>query len=714
MRIGNFILLGLTLCTSASATRISVYEAGYPEHRDDNVRVEDVVNIVHDRGAYIEHQIHITFAYDFNSWFFKNYNELELQWSFQMPEEVALYNLFYWKGDSVISAMLLDKWTAEQLFDEKSSPVREPALLTRSLPDRNGIVSFSLRLFPIMRFEKQRIMIQYLVPARPSSGHLRTWLPLPQLTTEAGGADTVRLLYFYHQSPDSVHLVGMENLRFRHFPRDRVWETTFPVKYGDFAELIMPTPIKGDYFIATFTQGTETFYQLAVYLPVLPGSNQPRKILTLVDYNPSNSSGLTAELLLGSLKETMERSLSPRDSVSIIVSLAHPVAGSASWLAATQENLDQIFSPFWGHTFLNINFSQDLLVAAKDFLQQNGTGEIVWISNRADFPSGTEEARKYAREILALFPDKTILHVLDLENVYSMTYYSDYGYGNTSFTFLSELTRISGGNLFFYRFHPLKTALAALFFDKVVHYKEVEVQTRMQNGYTFDRQDHTPFEGYYPLDFPVIQTGRLHGEFPMSVTIIANTLETTTRKEFTISAADVQPGTEHLYKAFYGHLIEKWSRSYQNNWLIGDMIALSLETGLLSPYTAFLVPDNLAPYYVPEFVDETRKGSTPVEPTFTLADSTMQFAAAPNPFNPQTTFYFDLPHRIEGGEYSLSVYNLAGQLVRQWRMAAPMKGKHKILWTGDSDAGIPAASGTYIAVLRAGRQIKSLRLTLLK
>ncbi len=714
MRTRNIIILYLTLFTSAFATRISVYEAGYPQHRDDNVRVENVVNVVHDRGAYIEHQIHITFAYDFNSWFFKNYDELELEWSFQMPEEVTAYNLFYWKGDSVISAMLLDKWTAEQMFNEKSSPVREPALLTRSLPDRNGLVSYSLRLFPIKRFEKQRIMIQYLVPSRPSSGHLRTWLPLPQLTTTDGGANAVRLLYFYHHSPDSVQLIGLENARFRQYPRDQVWETTISAKYGDFAELIMPTPITGEYFISTFAKKTETFYQLAVYPPAMPASNQPRKILTLVDYNPSNSSGLTADLLLGSLKETMERSLSARDSVSVIVSFARTVAGSATWLASTQENLDQIFSQFGGHSFLNVNFSQDLLVAGNAFLQQNGMGEIVWISNRADFPSGTDEARKYARDILALFPDKTIMHVLDLENVYGMTYYSDYGYGNTSFTFLSELTRISGGNLFFYRFHPLKTALAALFFDKVVHYKEVEVQTRMQNGYTFDRQNHAPFEGYYPLDFPVIQTGRLQGDFPMSVTIIANTLATTIKKEFTIPEADVQPGTEHLFKAFYGHQIQKLSRNYQTNWLIGDMIALSLKADVLSPYTAFLVPDNLAPYYVPEFVDETRKGSTPVEPTFALADSMMQFAAAPNPFNPQTTFCIDIPQKIEGGEFYIHIFNLAGQQVRQWRMAAPVEGKYEIRWNGDSDAGVPAASGTYIAVLRAGRLIRSLRLTLLK
>jgi hypothetical protein len=708
------IICCIALISSASATRISVYEAGYPQYRDDNIRVEDVVEVVHDRGAYIEHQVHVTFAYDFDSWFFKNYSELELEWSFQMPEEVTVYNLYFWKGDSVIRAMLLDKWTAEQLFNEKSSPVREPALLTRSFPDRNGMASFSMRLFPMRRFEKKRIMIQYLVPARASSGRLRTWLPLPQLTTANGGANSLRLLYFHHQKPDSVQLIGLENVPFQYYSRDQVWETTFDIKYGDFAELIIPSPIQNDFFLSTYTEGDETFYQLSVYPPLRSADNLPRKILVLVDYNPSNSSGLSSELLLGSLKETMERSLSSSDSVAIIVSFSRPLAGSTRWLGCTQTNLDHLFNAFWGNVFLNVNLSQDLLVAGNEFLHKNGVGEVLWICNRADFPTGNEQARAYAQEIAALFPPNTILHVIDLENIYSMTYYPDYGYGNVSFTFLSELTRVTGGNLFFYRYHPLKTALAALFFDKVVHYKEIEIQTRMQSGYTFDREQHAPFEGYYPLDFPVIQTGRLQGVFPMSVSVIASTLQSTVRKEFIIPAEAVTPGTAHLRTAFYGHQVEKMSHRYQDNWLIGEIISTSMKGGVLSPYTAFLVPDDLTPYYVPEFVDETRMGSTPVEPHYCLQDSLIRFAAAPNPFNPLTTFYIDIPAKPSTGEIVLEIYNLAGQRIREWIKSAPSPGRYSIGWSGSSDSGLPVASGTYVAVLHAGKQIKTLRVTLLK
>ncbi len=712
MKIMRFLYMGMLLIGSAWATRISVYEAGYPQNRDDNLHVKPVTDVIYAHGAYIEHQLHISFAYDFNSWFFKNYEELELEWTFQLPEEAVVYNLYCWKGDSVVRATMLDKWTALQMFDEKTSPIREPALLIRSLPTYNRQVDYTLRIFPMRRFEVNRVMIQYLVPARPSSGSLRSWLPIPQVTAATGGAKNLRVMAFYDEKPDSVAVVGYQNVVFQHYPEDRVWETTLPVRYGEYAEMVLPSPIKDEYFLSTFQKGGDTFYQLAVYPPDLPFVDEPRKILILLDYNPGNSSGLTSDLVVTSLKETLERSLTAADSVSMIGAFPDIVFGNERWLAGTQENIDQMFTIFAGRLFLNINFSQELLLAAQSFLQRNGQGEMLWITNRADFPTGTYEAQQYAHEILALFTGSSVIHVLDLENVYAMSYYSsDIGYGNRSFTFLSELTRITGGHLFFYRFHPLKTALAAIFFEKVAHYNEVEVQTRMQDGYTFDRRDYALFEGYYPMDFPIIQTGRLQGNFPMSVTVIANTLQQSVKKDLVIPAEAVQPGSDHLYTAFYGQQLQKLARRYQNNWVVNEIIALSLETGVLSPYTAFLVPDKWQSYYVPEFVDETVKGSTPVETHPVVMDSLLCVKASPNPFNPRTTLHIDVPVR---GDFRVDIYNLAGQLVRRFERSAAVAGRYKVIWDATSDAGLPVTSGIYVARITAQNQVKTIRLTLLR
>ncbi len=71
----------------------------------------------------------------------------------------------------------------------------------------------------------------------------------------------------------------------------------------------------------------------------------------------------------------------------------------------------------------------------------------------------------------------------------------------------------------------------------------------------------------------------------------------------------------------------------------------------------------------------------------------------PNPFNPRTTLRFSLPGaaRVE-----LEVHDLAGRLVRRLVAADLPAGDHQIVWDGKDEAGRAAASGQYVARLRAG------------
>ena len=174
-------LLFFIAAVSVRATEFSVYEANYPNVKDYNVNIDEATLVIHPEGAYVEINLYMTVSYDFNSWFFKNYNELEFQWQFNLPEDAIVHQFWYWKGDSIIQASVLDKWTAELLFSEVSSPVRNPGLLTQSYPNGAGQTAYQLRLFPIMRNEKRRFKIQYLLPGRPTGENLRIWLQVLNL-----------------------------------------------------------------------------------------------------------------------------------------------------------------------------------------------------------------------------------------------------------------------------------------------------------------------------------------------------------------------------------------------------------------------------------------------------------------------------------------------------------------------------------------------------
>ncbi len=86
--------------------------------------------------------------------------------------------------------------------------------------------------------------------------------------------------------------------------------------------------------------------------------------------------------------------------------------------------------------------------------------------------------------------------------------------------------------------------------------------------------------------------------------------------------------------------------------------------------------------------------------------------AAPNPFNPSTTIYFQVP---ESENVSLVIYNLAGQVVRTLIPGRTLKaGIHDVYRAGRDEQGRPVAAGVYFYRLTAGDQALVRKMTMLR
>jgi flagellar hook assembly protein FlgD len=83
----------------------------------------------------------------------------------------------------------------------------------------------------------------------------------------------------------------------------------------------------------------------------------------------------------------------------------------------------------------------------------------------------------------------------------------------------------------------------------------------------------------------------------------------------------------------------------------------------------------------------------------------------PNPFNPSTRIRYSL---ARNSQVSLSIYNVAGQLVKTLVNDTRTAGPHAVTWDGRDDRGVPVASGVYFYRLVAGDFTKTRKLTLLK
>ncbi len=94
-----------------------------------------------------------------------------------------------------------------------------------------------------------------------------------------------------------------------------------------------------------------------------------------------------------------------------------------------------------------------------------------------------------------------------------------------------------------------------------------------------------------------------------------------------------------------------------------------------------------------------------------IPDNILTCKAVPNPFNPVTSIYFNIP---EDSNVTLDIYNLRGQRIRHLINGVFDEGEHIGQWNGTDDNGKAVATGIYYYVLEAGGSSISRKLLLLK
>lgn len=87
----------------------------------------------------------------------------------------------------------------------------------------------------------------------------------------------------------------------------------------------------------------------------------------------------------------------------------------------------------------------------------------------------------------------------------------------------------------------------------------------------------------------------------------------------------------------------------------------------------------------------------------------------PNPFNPQTRIRFEIANIAQSNvDVDLSVYNVAGQLVRTLVSDQRGAGVYEVDWDGRNNEGMVTPSGMYFYTVRAGEFVETKRMLFLR
>jgi Secretion system C-terminal sorting domain len=700
MRRSIFYIILLISFAAINATEFSVYEANYPNVKDYNVNVSDVSLIVRPAGDYVELNLYMTVSYDFQSWFFKNYNELEFLWQFDLPQDAIIHKFWCWQGDSIMTAEIMDKWTAELLFNNVSNPIRNPGLLVQSLPNGQGTVTNELRIYPIMRNQPKKFMIQYLLPARPTGSGVRVWLPMNQLLSQnTPPIKQLTLLYKYGNSPYEPKLIGTSVIGSQDRPSLAGWEVNIPVSSDQFVEMELPSPIQNTVFMTTDSKDGDNFYHLALYPPAFTKVSTPRKILFVVDYNRLQTDGLDGDFILSYLKETIMQSFSEEDSINVLAAYDQIVSGGNKWIPCRKDSIDMLFQRVMMRSFPSYNNLLPLISTAADFINSNaGNGEVLFLTNTSTINLSASDQTALAVQIVNKFKFGTKIHFFDLYNQGDLIYYWDNntnsGYYETQMqSFYGQITYPTSGDLFFLRYNTLQEMLYSLLFDEISHYESIEVQMRFQNGYANSQHFIALNEGYYPLNMPIMQLGKFTGQFPLDITVLGRYKMQVQKYTITVNESDVVKGNDQIATAWYGGQIQSLLTLPYASSTVTDIINLSSRQGILTPYTGFLVYNHDQNHgYCTTCTDES-KGLASIKSNDSSKDSltSLDVSIYPNPFNPVATINYTLPVK---GHVTIKIYNILGATVAAPINGTANEGKYSVKFDGSG-----LASGVYILTI---------------
>jgi len=276
----------------------------------------------------------------------------------------------------------------------------------------------------------------------------------------------------------------------------------------------------------------------------------------------------------------------------------------------------------------------------------------------------------------------------------------------------------------------IKNILAALFYERISHFQEVEVQTRFASGYAYGKHLIALHQGYYPLHFPIMQVGRFRGSLPLEVTVLGKVRLEKALDTFTITDADIIRGNAQLATAWYSDHIHGLLTQWQTNATVMEIMDLSLAHRILTPYTGFLVfrPGENRGYEPPTIgtgnTGDGRYSGGPEDGTKTGVDSsknrqpedyTIELQAYPNPFNLAVTIRITLPANHDASKIEFGIFNTLGQKVKEFELLPNADTREiRLLWDGKSDNGEEASSGLYFAVLTGTNLKKTVKLILVK
>ncbi len=653
-------------------------------------------------GVYTEIGLYLTFSA--NRILFQEGKDLEGVLKFQLPPGSIVNDSWLWVDTTIIRAKVLERGTATAIYENVVSRRQDPSILTKESPN-----DYTLKIYPVRVEDTRKIKITYLVPGKWGNIDVVSALP----------AFIIQSFYPYETIPSTNIRVFLsepwKNPRLASHPellfsrRDdpdlgQFYETTVPFKSIETGALTLrlDAPFKNGLFLSRVGDEQKGFYQMALVpnqLLTVAANAQTKHALVLIHYTPTNSLGLSTNMLLEQIQYQLKRVLGNQDYFNVILAGNTPITISKNWIPASTFKLDSVFQVLIKEGINSNDLPSLMAEGIKTVIESGKKDTKILLFSNSIAESGVAKADDLVKELSLLKGNNDVPFFM-----------VDYARNNLPITMANQ--RYYLGDEYFLRswadvtkgaygkshccinFEEIANTMVDLAF---VEAGTLDIHTSLQNGFCYNRyfvNSPTAF-GIKNLRTPILQVGRYEGKGPFVVEFSGSY----DGKPFFDGA--VKPLTEAIetdslgIDTWVGNYIDDLERKIASSGNKQEIIQLSIRERVLSMFTSFIcLEPALGGEPCLNCLDQSKAVTVGIQE---LQDSLVLSKISPNPFRERVMIQLKFKELIDLSKAQISVYNHLGQVVRTFSEIPQGKIQDlELYWDGNSDGGVEVPPGVYI------------------
>ncbi len=680
--------------------------------------IEQSVLSVRPAGIYMEYGLYLTFSA--RGLGYTHSDTFEVQFNFDLPAGSIVHDSWLWIGDTIIRGELLDKWTAESIYEDIVNRRRDPSILFK-----RSDTQYELRIFPMAGDESRKVKITYLVQTRWNSKRVHAPLPTGLIRTSKNPVSALSVLTWPDDDWRNPSIPDVEGLTFdpgydtvlgNYFRADVLW--------GDLSrklDLSYDAPLRNGVFVNHTVVGSGGYYQLALLPSEALDLSVSRKAAILFDYDASKSL-LTPEEVIATVRRELFASFTTRDSFNIILSQVNIRRVSETWLPADSVTVDSVFSTLGPTPLPSYSNLPALLANGVGFVNGSGPNGAILLVSNSDGVGGYVAGNQLIGDLTDLMTNTIPITVVDFQSRnFTYNYIGNRTYYGNEY-FYTNIARLTGGDYLPLRtgspyqpYRDLGGVIPAALQSLGGFISSFDLYTKAEGGFCYGRLYPGLAGGTTYVGGSILQTGRYYGSFPLTVEISGIYQGSVFNEAFVLEDSTTSLIDSLTTEIWAGNYVRSLEGQTQSNDVIDDIIRASIDERVLSVYSAFIcLEPSRGGEVCYDCLDES--GSTVgVSDSTATVDGDSLLIAYPNPFNSSTTIRLTVPASVDRGPASLKIYDVLGREVRDFDLTSSgAGGTTEIVWNGTTDDGNPVNSGVYFVVYRTGSKVQSLKLMMLK